>query len=187
MSWLKRFHEDHMAVVRLLAKLEGNLKDIEYDEAGENAIWDLKEFGDLLKKVVIPHFKEEEKTTYPRAAAVDEEGRQFISGMYGEHKDLYEAFEGFFRALGEEFERAEAAGPKDRLSTIAMSGNIDKMEAPKNIEKLVQVRTLGERLNKEEVLKYGYKIVQLLREHIEKEETTVAELVKKAGEDAGRV
>jgi len=50
---------------------------------------------------------------------------------------------------------------------------------------VVQVKYLDEEINKGEILEYGYKIVRLLKEHIENEETTVAELVKKADE-AGR-
>lgn len=186
MFWLNRFHDDHMAVVRLLAKLEGNLKDLEHGEAGVNAIWDLREFAEVIRDVIIPHFKNEEKTTYPKASGVGEEAREFMMGMYKEHDDLYEAFEGFFKALGGETDEKEPAG-KDKTAAriISASVNAGKEEAPKNIERVVQVKYLDEEINKGEILEYGYKIVRLLKEHIENEETTVAELVKKADE-AGR-
>ena len=183
MLWLNRFQEDHMAVVRLLAKLEGNLKDLEYGEAGVNAIWDLREFAEIIRNVIIPHFKNEEKTVYPKASGVGGEARKFMTGMCEEHEDLYVAFEGFFKALGGETGEKEAAG-KDKIAAqiISASVNADREEAPKNIERVAEVRYLDEEINKGEILKYGYKIVQLLKEHIEKEETTVAELVKKAEE-----
>jgi len=183
MLWLNRFHEDHMAVVRLLAKLEGNLKDIEYGEAGVNAIWDLREFAELIKNVIIPHFKDEEKIVYPKASGVNEEGHHFIAGMYDEHTALYEAFEGFLKSLGRNIDKKEAPEHGNKpAQVISQSGNANKEEAPKNINKLVQAKTLGEDINKEEILKHGYKIVQMLKEHIEKEEKEVAELVRKANE-----
>jgi len=182
-KWLSRFHDDHMAVVRLLPKLEGNLKDLEHGEAGVNAIWDLREFAEIIRNVIIPHFKNEEKTVYPKASGVGEEAQKFMTGMYKEHEDLYEAFEGFFKALGGEAGEKEATG-RDKSATriISASVNAGREEAPKNIEKVAPVKYLDEEINKGEILEYGYKIVQLLKEHIEKEETTVAELVKKTKE-----
>lgn len=183
MLWLDRFHDDHMAVVRILPKLEGNLKDIEYGEAGENAIWDLREFAELVKNVIIPHFKDEEKVVYPKASTVDEDGYKFIAGMYDEHKALYEAFDGFFKALEGSAQKEDTVGhTNDPAKMISMSGNVRKEEVPKNIEKVVPVKRLEGNINKEDILKHGYKIVQMLREHIEKEETAVADLIKKANE-----
>lgn len=184
MLWLNRFHDDHMAVVRLLSKLEGNLRDIEHGEAGINAIWDLREFVEIIKGVIVPHFRNEEKTVYPKASIVDEEAREFILGMYKEHDDLYEAFEGFFKAVGGHV--SEAAGQEKKAAQIiSASVNAGREEAPKNIDRVVRVKYLDEEINKEEILQHGYKILQLLKEHIEKEETAVAELVRKA-EEAGR-
>lgn len=183
MLWLKRFHDDHMALVRILPKLEGNLRDIEAGEAGENVIWDLKEFAELLRNVVIPHFIEEEKTVYPKASEVDNDGRQFIAGMYDEHKALYEAFGGFFKSLKGDNRQEEILEQENKPArTISLSGNVNREEVPKNLDKIVEARFLEEKIDKEEVLRHGYQIVQLLREHIEKEETTVAELIRKANE-----
>mgnify|MGYP000881671980 CR=1 FL=1 len=67
MSWLQLFHDEHTALYFILPKFEGNLKDIEHGEAGENVIWELREFAEIIKDVLIPHFREEEKNVYPRA------------------------------------------------------------------------------------------------------------------------
>lgn len=186
MLWLNRFHDDHMAVVRILPKLEGTLKDIEYGEAGVNAIWDLREFVELIKNVIIPHFKDEEKIVYPKASGVDEDAHTFILGMYDEHNSLYEAFEGFFQALGGHIDnsnREEIIGHGNNpAQIISISRNISKEETPKNVDKIVPMKYLDGNINKEEILKHGYNIVRMLKEHIEKEETTVADLVKKANE-----
>lgn len=180
MLWLNRFHDDHMAVVRILPRLEGTLKDIEYGEAGPNAVWDLKEFADLIKNVIIPHFKEEEKIVYPRASSVDKAGHDFILTMYDEHNELYEAFDGFIKII-EAAVPGKPSGLGDSPSRIiSQSGNYHKHEVPKNLDRVVPVKSLGGSIDKEEILRHGYKIVEMLKEHIEKEETAVAELVKKA-------
>lgn len=182
MVWMNRFHDDHMAVVRILPKLEGILKDIEHGEAGLNAAWELKEFEDLITKVIIPHFKDEEKDVYPLASSVDKEGHDFILKMYEEHNNLYEAFEGFSKAMGDLKDSLKPTGQfKDNTSKIiSMSDNYYKHETPKNLDRVVHMETLGENINKEEIVKHGYTIIQLLKLHIEQEETIVADLVKRA-------
>ena len=183
MLWLNRFHDDHMALVRVLPKLEGNLKDIEYGEAGPNVAWELREFAELVRNVVIPHFKEEERIVYPKASGVSDEGHKFILSMYEEHNTLYEAFDGFFKALGGDPGKGEWPKQGNKPSQlISISENINKHEVPKNIDKVVPPESLNGKINKEELLRHGYNIVQMLKEHIEKEETTVAELISKANE-----
>ncbi|MFZ5640385.1 MAG: hypothetical protein ACOY4Q_06815 [Bacillota bacterium] len=43
MSWLEGYHEDHMAVLLLLEKMEGNIQYLEAGQAGPNMIYDFKE------------------------------------------------------------------------------------------------------------------------------------------------
>lgn len=182
MLWMNRFHDDHMAVVRILPKLEGILKDIEHGEAGLNAVWELKEFEDLITNVIIPHFKDEEKDVYPLASSVDKEGHDFMLKMYSEHNDLYEAFNGFSKALESLKDNLKPSGQFKNNSSkiISMSDNYLKNETPKNLDRVVTVETLGKDINKEDLVKHGYMIVQLLKLHIEQEETIVAELVKRS-------
>lgn len=43
MSWPEGYHEDHMAVLLLLEKMEGNIRYMEAGQAGPNMIYDFKE------------------------------------------------------------------------------------------------------------------------------------------------
>jgi len=181
MLWLDRFHEEHMAIIRILPKLEGNLKDIEFGGAGQNVIWELIEFAMLIKTVLIPHFKEEDLVVYPKAAGVDENAKIFIDGMCDEHRILYEAFDGFVKSIGDmpDEERISEQSAK-AAQIIYTSKNMNIEEAPKNFDKITRVQPLDGNIDKSALLKYGYQIVNLLGEHINKEETVVAELIKKA-------
>ncbi|MDF9407374.1 hemerythrin domain-containing protein [Pelotomaculum isophthalicicum JI] len=179
MLWLDKFHEEHMAIIRILPKLEGNLKDIEYGGAGQNVIWELIEFATVIKNVLIPHFKEEDLIVYPKAASVDENGKIFISGMYDEHKILYEAFDGFIKSIGDMPDK-EKNLKHITAQIISTSKNINIEETPKNFNRSWPVQPLEGNIDKEAILKYGYQIVQMLGEHIKKEETVVAELIKRA-------
>lgn len=172
MDWLKRFHEDRTNLMRILSKFEGNLKDIEYGGAGVNVIWELREFVDLVNKVVIPYFKEVEENIYPRLSDnASDDLSQLIAGLYREHKQLYEAFDGFARVLSEvdfpEY-KVDCRGRSIQV-TMANSVNIDKMEVPKNYNTIPQITLLEDSLDKETLLLHGYVILQLLEKHFEKE------------------
>lgn len=171
MDWLKRFHNDHANLVRILSKLEGNLKDIEYGEAGVNVIWELREFVELVDKVVIPHFRAEEETVYPRlSAGASAEFKRFIAGLYEEHNQLYEAFEGFAKALLDINDQEDKSGRGRKIADeMARSGNIHKMEAPKNFDKIGNPVNLEESIDKKTLLQHGFVIIQLLKKHLDKE------------------
>ncbi|MDD4238016.1 MAG: hemerythrin domain-containing protein [Desulfotomaculaceae bacterium] len=177
MYWLKRFHDDHANLGRIVSKLEGNLKDIEYGEAGVNVIWELREFVELVHNVVIPHFKAEEQSVYPRlSAGASEDRRGFIAGLYEEHNQLYEAFEGFAKALLDiDYQEDKAGRGRKIADEMARSGNIDKMEAPKNFDKITQTMNLEENIDKETLLQNGFVIIQLLEKHIKKEKKVAEE------------
>ncbi|HBC93883.1 MAG TPA: hypothetical protein DCZ10_13560 [Pelotomaculum sp.] len=171
MDWLKRFQDDHAALIRIISKLEGNLKDIEYGEAGVNVIWELREFVELVRNVVIPHFKAEEETIYPRlSAGAGKDLSEFIASLYEEHNQLYEAFDGFNKALLDIDFQEDKAGRGRRIAVeMARSGNIDKLEVPKNFDKISQVTSLEGSVDKENLLQHGFVILQLLEKHLEKE------------------
>ncbi len=180
MLWQQRFHDEHTALYSILPKLEGNLKDIEHDEAGENVIWELREFAQIIKDVLIPHFQDEEKNVYPKASQASEEGKKFIEGMYEEHNLLYETFEGFLNSLGEGFGVKIDPHKKDHLArTISLSRNIGVHEVAKNLDRLTTPPSL--KVDKEGVLKYGYAIGELLVKHIEKEENELTGFLKISG------
>lgn len=177
MLWQQRFHDEHTALFSILPKLEGNLKDIEHDEAGENVIWELREFAQIIKDVIIPHFQDEEKNIYPKASQSSEEGKEFIAGMYEEHNLLYETFEGFLKSLGEGSGLETGPHEKDHLArTISLSRNIDEKEVAKNLDRLTTPPSLE--VDKDSVLKYGYAIGKLLVKHIEKEENELTGFLK---------
>lgn len=60
MDWLKVYHDDHKAVLVLLAKFEGNILDLRAGLATPNTFVEFKEFGDVIRNVILPHFKSEE-------------------------------------------------------------------------------------------------------------------------------
>ena len=99
MSWIKHYHDDHMNVLQLLAKLEGNLKAMETGTAGPAVNLELQEFGEVLENVIIPHFKSEEKHIYVETSKISERHREFIYHMLDDHRKLYVAFEEFIQAL----------------------------------------------------------------------------------------
>lgn len=171
MDWLKKFHYNHAALVRMLSKLEGNLKDIKYGEAGANVVWELREFVDLAHYVVIPHFKAEEATVYPRlAAAASTELRGLVDSLYKEHNQLYEAFEGFTKAVLDIDCQEDKVGRRREIAVkMARSGNFNKIESLKNFKTFFQNISLVENIDKETLLQHGFVILQLLQEHMEKE------------------
>lgn len=111
MSWLEHYHEDHMSVLLLVEKLEGNIKYLEAGQAGPNIIFEFKEFGDVLREVIIPHFKNEETGIYPAVAKINAAANSFINAMLEDHAVLYKAFDEFLAGLEPaDFERLKAAG-----------------------------------------------------------------------------
>ncbi|RJQ26559.1 MAG: hemerythrin domain-containing protein [Peptococcaceae bacterium] len=100
MPWLKHLHEHHLAILHLLAKLEGNIRQLEIGEFNEGVFWDFKEFAEVITKELIPHFQDEEKNAYVLVASMDENKQKFIDNMIEEHRILNAAFETYLRAVG---------------------------------------------------------------------------------------
>ena len=134
MSWMKRFHDDHMFLIQYLPKFEGNLKDLEFGLAGRDVRWELKEFSDLIKNVVRPHFELEEKGSYVEAARMSEEISKFIDEMNAEHKTLYVAFDGFNDAV-DKFDRESIVSYGKTIIKL-LKGHIEKEE--KVVKRLLQ-------------------------------------------------
>ncbi|MDD3653796.1 MAG: hemerythrin domain-containing protein [Desulfotomaculaceae bacterium] len=188
MLWMGKFHKEHLAITGILPKLEGNLMEIEHGEAGHNVIWELLEFADLIKNVLIPHFNEEDNVVYPQAASVSEESRAFIEGMNEEHELLYQAFDGYLQAIdGTQGKTNLSEHSIIAVQGIAASKNINIEEAPKNLDKLIPENSLDDIIDIQEILKHGYQIVKILGEHIRKEETTLTMFLKQANEVKGQV
>lgn len=123
MNWLTNYHEDHMAVLLLLSKLEGNIKDLEIGEPRPNMSFELNEFGKVLTDVIIPHFKNEEENIYPKAAKKDE---AFIKEMYQEHYALSKLFEEYLTALQPLDQQTIIKSGKAMISLL--KGHIEKEE-----------------------------------------------------------
>ena len=177
MGWLNRFHDEHKAVQYVLMKLEGNLKDIEHGESDANVIWELKEFAEIIDNVIIPHFKAEEKDVYPEALRLSKD-EKFIAQMYDDHNILYEAFEGFNDSIGKENLGIKLKEGGKLARIISKSRNIDKIEVPKNLDEIPE-KPAELNIDKEGIIANGYKIIQLLGNHIQKEETRLYELLGK--------
>ncbi|MCL6638705.1 MAG: hemerythrin domain-containing protein [Firmicutes bacterium] len=126
MSWMKRFHDDHMFLVQYLPKFEGNLKDIEHGLAGHDVKWELREFADLIVKVIRPHFEAEEKGAYREAAGKSEDISKFIDEMMEEHRTLYAAFDGFIEAV-EKYDRERIVRHGKEILSL-LKGHIEKEE-----------------------------------------------------------
>lgn len=176
--WLGRFHDDHMAIIQLLPKLEGILREIEYGEPGQNVIWDLTEFATVIKDVLLPHFHEEDTVLYPKAASVDADGKAYIDGMYEEHDILYAAFDGFIKSIGKAVEatspgKDESAAP-GAVQPVYTSRKVKLGEIPKGIQQSMPAQLLDGSIDRDALLKHGHQIVRLLGKHIEKEETLAA-------------
>ena len=98
MEWIKRYHEDHMSVLTLLAGLEGTLKDLEYGLDRPYMKIEFAEIARVIKEILLPHFQSEEKDIYPKVARLDESGKELIDVMLEEHQSLYTAFDSFIKA-----------------------------------------------------------------------------------------
>lgn len=101
MNWLKNYHDDHKAVLLLLAKLEGNIMDLKAGYPSPNPYLEFEEFAEVIENVIIPHFKHEEVTVYKDLSAVGPEEQIFIKNMLQEHEALYNVFDKYFRAVEE--------------------------------------------------------------------------------------
>lgn len=99
MNWLKNYHEDHMAVLLLLAKFEGNIMSLRAGQATPNTFTEFTEFGDVIKGVVIPHFKSEETGIYKNISESGPDGKEFIDNMLQEHIALYKLFDQYLAAV----------------------------------------------------------------------------------------
>ncbi len=100
MTWLDRYHEDHKSVLLLLAKLEGNLTEMEKGQTRPNIMLEFEEFGDVIKQVIIPHFKAEEEDAYPKLVKLNPAAAQFVDNMLEDHRKLHKAFKEYLAALG---------------------------------------------------------------------------------------
>ncbi|PKM82692.1 MAG: hypothetical protein CVU89_04110 [Firmicutes bacterium HGW-Firmicutes-14] len=117
MDWMKNYHEDHKAVLILLAKLEGNILDLKAGLATPNTFVEFQEFGDVIRNVIIPHFKNEEEDIYVRVSDTGIKGREFIDKMLQEHEALYALFDNYL----------EAVKKKDTGSLVEVSGTLDQV------------------------------------------------------------
>ncbi|OPX90162.1 MAG: hypothetical protein A4E53_01048 [Pelotomaculum sp. PtaB.Bin104] len=101
--------------------------------------------------------------------------------MNNEHKLLYQAFDGYEQAM--KGGQGKAILPEHgnlAAQSIAASKNINVTEVPKHLDSLMPEDSLEDIIDIQQLLKYGYQIVNMLGEHIKKEETTVASLIKQA-------
>lgn len=99
MNWLKNYHEDHLSVLVLLAKLEGIVMSLKAGQDTPHIFIEFHEFGDVIKNVIIPHFKNEEVGIYKTISESGPEGQKFIDKMLNEHYALYELFNEYFAAV----------------------------------------------------------------------------------------
>lgn len=99
MNWLKTYHEDHLSVLVLLAKLEGNIMSLRAGQDTPHLFIEFNEFGDVIKNVIIPHFKNEETKIYKTISESGADGKKFIDVMLQEHNALYELFDRYFAAV----------------------------------------------------------------------------------------
>lgn len=117
MNWLKTYHDDHDSVLVLLAKLEGNIKDLQSGQDTPNIFTEFVEFGDVIKDVWIPHFKREETGVYQTIANSGPEGEKFIDFMLREHQALYKLFDQYFAAVES----------RDKGKLIEISNTLEKV------------------------------------------------------------
>lgn len=115
MNWLKNYHEDHKSVLLLLAKFEGNIMSFRAGQDTPHTFVEFREFGDVIKNVLIPHFKSEEAGLYQTISESGPSGKAFIDRMLHEHDALYILFDQYLTAV--------EATDKDKLVEIS-----DKLE-----------------------------------------------------------
>lgn len=117
MNWLKTYHEDHKSVLLLLAKFEGNIMSLKAGQDTPNTYTEFTEFGDVIKNVIIPHFKNEETDIYKTISESGPAGKNFTDRMLNEHDALYELFDHYLAAV--------EAKDKDKL--IEISERLEKI------------------------------------------------------------
>lgn len=99
MDWLSNYQEDHKAVLLLLAKMEGNIQYLKAGTETPNTFVEFEEFADVVRDVIIPHFKSEEDGIYKDIRELEAEGKKFADDMVTEHEVLYPLFEKFSAAV----------------------------------------------------------------------------------------
>lgn len=114
MNWLQVYQDDHKGVLLLLAKLEGNIMDLKTGYPSPNPYLEFEEFAQVIKNVIIPHFKNEEVTVYKEVTTVGPEEQVFIKNMLMEHEALYSVFDQYFKAIEE----------RDNQKIIEISGTL---------------------------------------------------------------
>ncbi|MDA8234662.1 MAG: hemerythrin domain-containing protein [Clostridia bacterium] len=139
MTWTKGYHEDHMAVLVLLAKLEGNLKDLEKGQYNCGINLDFKEFGDIIKTVIIPHFKKEETDVYPQIAKIDTTSEHIIDKMLEEHRQLYDSFGDYLQAIDETDNQALIRSGHEILRVLGHHIHKEEELLPKLIKKAKKI------------------------------------------------
>lgn len=117
MDWLKNYHEDHKSVLLLLAKFEGNIMSLRAGQETPHTFVEFREFGDVIKNVIIPHFNNEEIGIYKAISESGPAGKSFIDKMLNEHNALYELFDDYLAAVE----------TKDKDKLIAISERLEKI------------------------------------------------------------
>ena len=117
MDWLKIYHQDHKTVLVLLAKFTGNVLDLKAGLSTPHTFVEFREFTDVIKNVIIPHFQGEETGLYKQVIETGPSGREFINHMLKEHEKLYVLFEVFTTAVANE----------DTQKIIEISTDLDDM------------------------------------------------------------
>lgn len=103
MDWIEHFHKDHMEVLLLLTKLEGNLREVQHvGKLRSGVLLESREFVEVVEKVIRPHFLREEEYIYPAVVKLNPHASEFINTMLEEHQELYSAFDRFKAAVEEE-------------------------------------------------------------------------------------
>jgi len=96
MDWIKHFNQDHMEVLLLLTKLDGNLQEVKHlGKVRSGILLECEEFLEVVEKVILPHFQAEEEHLYPTLVKRNPQASGFVEIMLQEHQELYEDFERF--------------------------------------------------------------------------------------------
>lgn len=114
MDWMKTYHEDHESVLILLAKVEGNILDLQAGMATPNTYLEFQEFLDIIRNVIIPHFRDEEKTVYKNAVNLKPDLHEFVQAMLNDHEQMYVMFNEF----------GDAVEKKNSEKIISISGKL---------------------------------------------------------------
>ena len=100
MGWVEHFQKDHRATELLLAKLEGNLREIAHSgRVRQGILLECRELLEIVEQVIRPHFAREEEHIYPAVAATGQAGKEFAAEMLAEHQALFDAFNKFASAV----------------------------------------------------------------------------------------